>query len=83
MELKYSREPLTGNAEAWILNMFKSSRAIEVSEVHWVRLATSMLEDAVAFWWEAAMRADFVGRKLNIITWMEFMEVFNVMYFPK
>ena len=70
-------------AEAWTLNMLKSFRAMEVPEVHWVRLATCMLEEAAAFLWEAAMRSDFIGRELNTITWMEFMEVFNVMYFPE
>ena len=53
---------------------------MEVPEVHWVRLATCMLEDTAAFWWEAAERADFVIRELNTIKWMEFMEVLNVMY---
>ena len=37
-------------AEAWMLNMLKSFRAMEVPEEHWVRLASCRLEEVVAFW---------------------------------
>ena len=70
-------------AEAWTLNMLKSFRAMEVPEEHWVRLASCMFEESAAFWWDAALRSDFVDREFNTITWEEFMEVFNVKYFPE
>ena len=65
-------------AEAWTLNMFKSFRAMEVPEAHWVRLASCMFEEAAAFWWDSAQRSNFVGREFNTILRGEFMDVFNV-----
>ena len=56
---------------------------MEVPEAHWVRLASCRLEDKAAFWWEAAQRSNFVGREFNTITWEEFIDVFNVMYYPE
>ena len=61
--------------------MLKSFRAKEVLVDHWVRLASCMFEESAAFWWDAALRSDFVDREFNTITWEEFMEVFNVKYF--
>ena len=48
-----------------------------------MRLASCMFEESAAFWWDAALRSDFVDREFNTITWEEFMEVFNVKYFPE
>ena len=70
-------------AEAWTLNMLKSFRAMEVPEAHWVRLASCMFEEAAAFWWDSAQRSSFVGREFNSISWGEFMDVFNVKYYPE
>lgn len=61
----------------------KSFRAMEVPEAHWVRLASCMFKDSVAFWWDSTLRANFIRREFNTITWAEFMEVFNVRYFPE
>ena len=69
-------------AEAWTLNMLKSFRAMEVPKAHWVRLASCRLEDAAAFWWETAQRSSFAGREFDTITWEEFLDAFNVMYYP-
>ena len=55
---------------------------MEVPENHWVRLASCMFEDEAAFWWEAALRSTFVDRQFDTITWAEFMEAFNVTYYP-
>ena len=62
--------------------MLKSFRAMEVPENHWVRLASCMFEDEAAFWWEATLRSTFVDRQFDTITWAEFMEAFNVTYYP-
>ena len=62
--------------------MLKSFRAMEVPKVHWVRLASCRLEEA-AVWWETAQRSSFVGREFDTITWEEFIDVFNVMYYPE
>ena len=70
-------------AEAWTLNMLKSFRAMEVPEAHWVRLASCMFEEGVAFWWDSAQRSSFVGREFDTITWGEFIDVFNVKYYPE
>ena len=78
---KGSTEPQ--EAESWMLNMLKSFRAMEVPENHWVRLASCRLEEEAAFWWEAAQRTNFVGRALETITWAEFIEAFNVTYYPE
>ena len=78
---KGSTEPQ--EAESWTLNMLKSFRAMEVPENHWVRLASCRLEEEAAFWWEAAQRTNFVGRALETITWAEFIEAFNVTYYPE
>ena len=70
-------------AEAWTLNLLKSFRAMEVPEAHWVRLASCMFEEATAFWWDSTQRSNFVGREFNTITWGEFMDIFNVKYYPE
>ena len=48
-----------------------------------MRLASFRLEEAAAFWWETAQRSSFAGREFNTITWEEFIDVFNVMYYPE
>lgn len=58
----------------WTVNMLKSFRAMEVSEVHWVQHASWMFEDAATFSWDSALRTDFAGR-----VWEKFKEVFIVM----
>ena len=63
--------------------MLKSFRAMEVPEAHWMRLASCRLEEAAAFWWETVQRSSFPGREFNTITWEEFIDVFNVMYYPE
>ena len=73
----------TEKAEAWTLNMLKSFRAMEVPEAHWVRLASCMFEEAAAFWWDSAQRSNFVGREFNTISLGEFMDVFNLKYYPE
>lgn len=54
---------------------------MEVPEEHWVRLTSFIFEEVVAFWWESALGTNFVGREFNTITWLKFIEVFNVKYY--
>ena len=56
---------------------------MEVAKAQWVRLASCMFEEATAFWWDTVQRSSFVGREFNTITWEEFIDVFNVMYYPE
>lgn len=62
--------------------MLKPSRAMNVLVVHWVRIASRMLGDAAASWWDPAFRVDFIGREFRV-TWAEFMDALDVMYFIK
>ena len=70
-------------AEAWTLNILKSFRAMEVPEIHWVGLASCMLEEEARFWCEAVQWTNFMNRQFDTITWAEFMGVFNNTYYPE
>lgn len=68
--------------EKSIKNMYKNFSAMEVPTQHKVWLVVCMLEEDVAFWWEFAMRTNFVGRGQDTITSEEFVEVFILKYYP-
>lgn len=40
-----------------------------------------MLEEEDAFWWEAIQRISIVGRQVDTVTWVEFIDVFNNSYY--
>lgn len=63
--------------------MLKTFRAMEVPKNHRVCLASCTFKDEAGFWWEMALRSDFVGRQFETITQAELMEVLNVTYYPE
>lgn len=81
--LKGTIEPEKG--EAWTLNILKTFKAVEVPGIHHVevpgihqvKVASYMLDEEAAFWWEAVQRTNFVWRQLDTISWVEFIDVFN------
>lgn len=56
--LKGTIEPEKG--EAWTLNILKTFKAVEVPGIHQVKVASYMLDEEAAFWWEVVQRTNFV-----------------------
>lgn len=43
-----------------------------------MRLASCVLAEEVAFWWEAIQRTNFIGRWFDAITSVEFMDLSTI-----
>lgn len=57
--------------------MLKTFKAIEGPDQQWIQLATCMLEEEAQFWWDSAMRNNFVGHEVKNLAWEDFMHVFD------
>lgn len=56
--LKGTIEP--EKAKAWTLNILMTFKAVEVPEIHQVRVAFYMLDEKATFWWDAVQRTNFI-----------------------
>ena len=68
-------------AENWLGHLRKIFRLIGCSENTMARFAAYKLEDDADRWW-TAVTATKSAHYMDVVTWNEFEELFNQMYFP-
>ncbi|XP_039137396.1 uncharacterized protein LOC120274924 [Dioscorea cayenensis subsp. rotundata] len=66
-------------ADYWISQMERTFRSIQCPDRDKVRLATIMLRDSAARWYENELR---LKGESSFRTWKQFKEAFNTKYFP-
>ncbi|MQM10885.1 hypothetical protein Taro_043786 [Colocasia esculenta] len=78
----YTGGPNPDTAEHWIHEIERVFTTMRCPAVDKVVLATYQLWGFALEWWRLKMQTTFAGRTEEIITWPEFLDVFNDTFFP-
>ena len=69
-------------AGSWVKAIEKIFESISAEDDSKVRMATFVLTENADHWWSSAKRTFFKDRKVEEISWEEFLKVFDGKYFP-
>ncbi|MQL89888.1 hypothetical protein Taro_022470 [Colocasia esculenta] len=78
----YSGGPNPDTAEHWVHEIERVFATMRFPTADKVVLAAYQLRGFALEWWRLKMRTTFAGRTEEVITWPEFLNVFNDTFFP-
>ncbi|MQM13206.1 hypothetical protein Taro_046129 [Colocasia esculenta] len=78
----YSGGPNPDTAEHWVHEIERVFATMRCPAADKVVLAAYQLRGFALEWWRLKMQTTFAGRTEEVITWSEFLDVFNDTFFP-
>ncbi|MQL73613.1 hypothetical protein Taro_005951, partial [Colocasia esculenta] len=78
----YSGGPNPDTAEHWVHEIERVFATMRCPAADRVVLAAYQLRGFALEWWRLKMQTTFAGRTEEVITWSEFLDVFNDTFFP-
>ncbi|MQL88071.1 hypothetical protein Taro_020627 [Colocasia esculenta] len=69
-------------AESWVHELERTFETMDCAELDQVRLAVYQLKGSAHEWWQAVRLTRFQGRRLEQISWQQFLEAFLGEYLP-
>ncbi|MQL68562.1 hypothetical protein Taro_000800 [Colocasia esculenta] len=68
--------------ESWVHELERTFETMDCAEVDQVRLGVYQLKGSTHEWWRPMRKTSFQGRRLDQITWVEFLVSFHGEFFP-